>query len=189
MPRRRKKNAHPSIVLARSKSVPERRAWSAPSPLRVARIAEPFSPRDLIPPASARAALLNCTAASNACTSIPRRALSAPNPFLNAWRKKTRATAVPSTPSAPRWRRIPPQPPRLLRRRHPLPASRRSVPAAPARPSTISSRNSSARACRRGHCRLSGSIPIARNCDIDFHRIAALALGMRIGDHHGGFFQ
>ena len=142
MPRRKKKNVPPSIVPVRSKSDRERRAWSAPSLLRAAQTAALFCPVDSTLPVSAHAALSSCIAASSASISILRRVSSAPSPCLSASQKKTRATVALFTLSARQLRRIPLplRRPRLPRRR--FPPLHLRVPAAPAKPSTTSSRSS-----------------------------------------------
>jgi hypothetical protein len=109
-PRRKRKSAQPKIVLVRNRLVREHPAWSAPSPSRAARIAEPCCREDLIPPASARGARSSCSScipASSACISTPPRDSSAPSTCPSAWPKKMHATRALSTLSEPPLKRIP----------------------------------------------------------------------------------
>ena len=83
-----------------------RRAWSAPSRARAARIAEPYCSRVLIQKGSARAARSICTPASSARISIPRRDLNACNRSLNGFLARTSGTIARFTNFAPRSKRI-----------------------------------------------------------------------------------
>src|SRR5712692_1068197 len=140
--RRRKRAGRRRAIRARIKSGRARRAWWAPSRARAAPTAAMSCCRVSTRPASARAAGLSCTVASNAFISTPPRASSAPSPSPSALPRRTLATTAGSTNSALRSKRTLRLP---LRPRLPRPRPRTPrVRTTPARPSRICLRSKAA---------------------------------------------